>query len=103
MLPAGSQQARDVARFAHFSDGWLVRLPDEHGEFVIGDFRYATLPDAIAPLWGIAVDVARPDDHVRYLTMRSVGPGLLSDFGCRVSGDCLVPVAPLVDQGAPRR
>ena len=102
-LPPDSQQARDVARFAHFSDGWLVRLPDEDGQVVIGDFRYATLPDAIAPLWGIAVDVARPDDHVRYLTMRSVGPGLLSDFGCRVSGDCLVPVAPLVDQGAPRR
>ena len=109
MLPAGSQQARDVARFAHFSDGWLVCLPDgadgadgadRADDIVIGDFRYATLPDAIAPLWGIAVDVARPDEHVRYRTMRSVGPGLLADFGCRVSGDCLVP---LVDQGAARR
>lgn len=99
-LPAGSVAAIDIARFEHFSDGWLVRVDDDDararagarpGEVVVGDFRYAMLPDAVEPLWGIVIDPARPDDHVRYVTMRRVNDDVMAGFWCRVEGSCLGP------------
>jgi inner membrane protein len=67
-LPADSVQARDVARFARLSEGFLARHPERPE--VIGDVRYAMLPDSVRPLWGIAIDPARPDRHVEFLTFR---------------------------------
>lgn len=67
-LPAGSAQAHDVARFERLSEGFLARHPDRPE--VIGDVRYAMLPDSVRPLWGIAIDPARPDRHVEFLTFR---------------------------------
>lgn len=60
--------ARDVERFREFSDGYLVRHPGD--ERVIGDPRYAMLPDGLEPLWGIRVDEEKPESHVRYETFR---------------------------------
>lgn len=68
-LPAGSVQAQDVARFDRLSEGFLVRHPDRPE--VIGDVRYAMLPDSVRPLWGIAINPAHPDRHVSFLTFRS--------------------------------
>lgn len=67
-LPAGSVQLNDVRRFEHFSDGWLGVHPDN--PMVIGDLRYATLPDRISPLWGIALSPDKPDTHVKWATFR---------------------------------
>jgi inner membrane protein len=67
-LPPGSVQARDVERFRRESDGFLVRHPDRPD--VIGDVRYAMLPDSVRPLWGIRLDPAQPDRHVEFLAMR---------------------------------
>ncbi len=50
-LPESSVLARDLDRFHHFSDGFLVWHP-EHKD-VIGDLRYAALPQSVKPLWGI--------------------------------------------------
>ncbi len=51
-LVAGEgQRATDIERFRAFSDGFLVLDPANPG--LIGDARYAMLPTAIAPLWGI--------------------------------------------------
>lgn len=99
-LPEDSVAARDVARFDHFSDGWLMRIDDEDGrrraaarpgEVVIGDFRYAMLPDEMAPLWGIVVDPARPHEHVRYVTMRRVDDAVRARLWCLLDGSCLTP------------
>ncbi len=60
--------AGDVERFREFSDGYLVRHPGE--ESVIGDPRYAMLPDGLEPLWGIRIDERSPDRHARYETFR---------------------------------
>jgi inner membrane protein len=67
-LPPQSVQMNDVRRFQHFSDDWLGVHPTE--PLVIGDLRYATLPDRISPLWGIALDPAQPDRHVKLAYFR---------------------------------
>jgi inner membrane protein len=92
-LAPGDRQARDVARFERFSDGWLVRLPADHG-VLVGDLRYAMLPDRIDPLWGIRLDPERPDAHARYVTRRSADAQTRARFGCMVLGTCLSPFAP---------
>lgn len=99
-LAPGSVAANDVARFDHFSDGWVVRVDDEGararagaglGEVLIGDFRYAMRPDSVEPIWGIVVDPARPDVHARYVTMRRVNAAMLDGFWCLLQGSCLGP------------
>jgi inner membrane protein len=67
-IAADSVLARDIRRFAHFSDDWLAWHPKQVG--VIGDLRYALRPDAVSPLWGIAVDAAKPDSHVKFVSFR---------------------------------
>ena len=61
---SSSQMYLDIQRFARFSDGFLVRhlgYPN-----VIGDIRYAMLPNGVEPLWGITIDQAQPDTHVPF-------------------------------------
>lgn len=77
--------ARDVERFRRFSDGWLVasegeRSPPDSGAVLVGDARYAMLPDRIDPLWAIRVDPARPDAHVEFVTRRDARPEVLARF-----------------------
>ena len=57
-------QRADLERFRHFSDGCLIE--DRRFEGVVGDFRYAAVPDSVAPLWGIGVDGLAPGEHVRF-------------------------------------
>ncbi|CAN5366173.1 metal-dependent hydrolase [soil metagenome] len=64
---SGGVQQRDFERFAHFSDRWLIRHPDDPE--VIGDARYAMLPDSLRPLWGIGVG-GDPGEHVTWETFR---------------------------------
>lgn len=55
------------ARFAAFSDGWLVADPRHPGR--LGDARYAMLPNSLRPLWGIEVD---SDGAAHFVTDRSM-------------------------------
>ncbi len=43
----------DIARFEYFSAGYLVEDPRHPG--FVSDFRYAGVPNDIAPMWGIDV------------------------------------------------
>lgn len=65
---AGSVLARDIERFTHFSDGFVARHPERPD--VLGDVRYALLPNSTLPLWGIRFDPARQDEHVAFVTFR---------------------------------
>ncbi|MDA1265591.1 MAG: metal-dependent hydrolase [Planctomycetota bacterium] len=65
-------QLADVERFRHFSNGYLIEDPRHPG--VIGDLRYAALPDAVAPLWGIDPTGKAPEEHLAYRTFRGLGP-----------------------------
>ncbi|MCB1875985.1 MAG: metal-dependent hydrolase [Chromatiales bacterium] len=53
-LPESLQLA--LTRFERLSDGWLVRHPLDAA--VVGDIRYAMLPDSNQPLWGLRLPEA---------------------------------------------
>ncbi|MGI9241215.1 MAG: metal-dependent hydrolase [Verrucomicrobiales bacterium] len=69
-LPPDSVLAGDLARFDHFSDSFLAQHPTEAD--VVGDLRYAALPQSIKPLWGIRVDRERVDSHVPFENFRDI-------------------------------
>ncbi|HBL30442.1 MAG TPA: metal-dependent hydrolase [Acidobacteria bacterium] len=86
-LDPDSIAARDLERFRHFCDGWLVALErDKQGRLLVGDLRYAMLPDEIRPLWAIRLDPSTPGRHVDYVTLREVAPGTLARFAAMVRG-----------------
>lgn len=51
--PLPLQAQEELARFSHFSDGYLARVPDEPR--VLGDMRYSLLPNSLVPLWGLSL------------------------------------------------
>lgn len=59
----------DIQRFKYFSADYLAWHPDKAN--VIGDVRYALLPDSIKPLWGIEFDAEQTQQHVRFVTYRN--------------------------------
>lgn len=68
--PLDALQRGDVERFRFFSDGYLIAHPTQPG--VIGDLRYAALPDTLEPLWGIDARDVAPGEHLAYRTFRSL-------------------------------
>jgi inner membrane protein len=46
-----ARRVRDLQRFAHFTNGWLARAPDDPD--LIGDARYSMSPRDFVPVWGI--------------------------------------------------
>lgn len=65
---------KDILRFEHFSDGFLVIHPEYPS--VLGDLRYSLLPNGIKPLWGIEIDMDREDQHIS-----------MSDYDRKITGD----------------
>ena len=68
VVTAGSVLARDIERFTHFSDSFVARHPERPD--VLGDVRYALLPNSTLPLWGIRFDPAQQGKHVEFMTFR---------------------------------
>ncbi len=69
-LPRDSRLARDIGRFDHFSDGFLAHHPTFVD--VVGDLRYAALPQSVKPLWGIRIDRSQVNAHVPFESFREV-------------------------------
>jgi inner membrane protein len=69
-LDKNSVLYRDILRFQDFSSNMVILKPNE--ENVIGDARYSLLPHQISPLWGISVDLEKPDQHAVFSTFRNV-------------------------------
>jgi len=67
-LPASSVLAQDIARFSHFSSGFLAIRPEQ--PHVLVDVRYSNLPTTTAPLWGIEINPDQPDQHAKYTLYR---------------------------------
>lgn len=67
-LPASSVLAQDIARFSHFSGGFLAIRPEQPD--VLVDVRYSNLPTTTAPLWGIEINPEQPDQHAKYTLYR---------------------------------
>jgi len=78
-LDRNSQQARDIERFAWFSNGYVARDPVFHNRVI--DVRYSLLPNEVAPLWSIELSPqAGPAQHVTYLTHREPGSRSAGDL-----------------------
>jgi inner membrane protein len=69
---------KDIQRFNTYSSGFLVLHPDH--PTVIGDIRYAMLPNALQPLWGIETDHTQPEKHVIYKDIRVINEDKVDAF-----------------------
>ncbi|KHA61515.1 membrane-bound metal-dependent hydrolase [Vibrio variabilis] len=68
-LDMSSQQAIDIGRFAHFSNGYLA--VDPNNPMRIMDVRYSIVPNQINPLWSIQLSpYANKEEHVQYVVER---------------------------------
>lgn len=84
-LDAGSQQARDVARFRRFSDGFVARDPDRSDRII--DVRYSALPTSVRGLWSIELAAnAPPNAHVQYRTHREGTRESLGELWAMIAG-----------------
>lgn len=86
-FPENSRAHRDLERFYRFSDGWLVRHPEQPSLY--GDLRFALLPTSAIPLWGIALDPANPEAAPRWVTLREMSPALRNCFMAMLKGETL--------------
>lgn len=71
-LVSDTQQGRDLARFRHFSDGYLAL--DPRAPVTVVDVRYSLLPNRADALWGIRLNPATPERHAAWVTDRGVTP-----------------------------
>lgn len=62
-------QYQDILRFDKLSNGYLVVHPKDRN--VLGDIRYAMLPNSIEPLWGIHLSPGKDKEHVTQALFRS--------------------------------
>ncbi|WP_138429909.1 metal-dependent hydrolase [Fodinibius saliphilus] len=74
----GTTLYNDIKRFDTLSDGYLIQHP-EHPN-IIGDGRYAMLPTALNPLWGIKIDTTNAEMHVPFKTFRNPTSNVRSNF-----------------------
>ncbi|NGP88855.1 metal-dependent hydrolase [Fodinibius halophilus] len=74
----GTTLYKDIKRFNTLSDGYLIQHP-RHSN-IIGDGRYALLPTAINPLWGIEVDTTNTAEHTPFKTFRNPTPKVRTTF-----------------------
>ena len=69
-IPPDTRAAQDLKRFATFSDGWLAIDPSRPE--LVGDARYAMIPNSIVPLWGVLIDRSDLDKPLQFVTNRSL-------------------------------
>lgn len=50
---ADSPTRKTLGELAAFAHGWLTVTRSADGRVVVGDARFATLPDSIEPMWGV--------------------------------------------------
>lgn len=56
---AGTPNAAILTDFSRFTGGWNSVEPTEDGSLVIGDIRFALLPDRASPLWSVRMQGER--------------------------------------------
>ncbi len=87
--PKGSPANNNAKRFVAFTGGLTVSYagPPQW----LGDARYAMLPTAIAPLWGIEFNTNTPDTGLRWRTNRAVSTTTRRYFFTMLLGGTLTP------------
>jgi inner membrane protein len=77
-LEKSSVLYNDIQRFNTYSSGFLVSHPDIPA--VVGDIRYAMLPNGLRPLWGIETNGKQPEKHVKYKDIRVINEDKVNTF-----------------------
>lgn len=83
----GSLQSRDLDYFRFFSDGWVARVPGDVG--LVGDIRFAMIPNHIMPLWGIRAWPDAPERHVTFENIRRRTPQDAAMLWTMIKGEAL--------------
>lgn len=65
-LGENTQQRQDILRFNKFTLGFLY----EHQPHILADLRYGLLVNSADPLWGIKVNITKPNMHVERFVNR---------------------------------
>lgn len=84
LVSEGTTQARDIERFRFFSQGYLIQSPND--PMVIGDLRYALLPNSTLPLWGVRVNPWSPGEHVKMETYRNPSESNFDELWAMIRG-----------------
>ena len=83
-LKQDSQQRKDIERFRWFSQDYLGFDEEKN---LVTDVRYSMIPNQIAPMWGLAIDIQRGvDEHAIWWTSRGLENSQLDLFRDMVSG-----------------
>jgi len=84
-LDESTQQAEDVRRFRHFSDGHVSLHPRDPDRVI--DVRYSMLPNEIDPLWSIRLDPsAGADAHAVFRNHRDQTRSRAGDLWAMIMG-----------------
>jgi inner membrane protein len=74
----------DLERFRVFSNSFLIQDPRHEG--IISDFRYAAIPSAVAPLWGVDFGGAVPGKHLTFHRFNDVDKAARAQFTDQLLG-----------------
>jgi len=77
-IPEDSRLYFDLKRFDLFSDSYLY-LPEGTGNLV-GDLRYALIPNSLVPLWGVRWEAGAYDSAVEFETFRNLDKAKRDQF-----------------------
>ena len=77
-LSPDSVLKKDIERFRWFSDDYLFQ--SSSSPLVLGDLRYATIPNSLEPLWGISFHPEEETKHVSLEYFRVVDDQIKSTF-----------------------
>lgn len=80
------QQHVDVGRFSWFSQDYVAMDPQVENRII--DVRYSTVPNQLVALWAIELNPdAGPNEHVKFVNLRSVDDGQLDQIASFLRGD----------------
>lgn len=88
-LPRDSVLAGDIDRFNKFSDNFIALQSGEQDLLV--DVRYSSLPNSIAPLWAIEMNLEQPEQHAQFRVFRSMSKPLREEFMALLMGKSRQP------------
>ena len=84
-LSEKSVLADDIARFNHFSGGYLGIKPER--PHLLIDVRYSNLPTSTDPLWAIEINTHKPDQHAQYQLFRDASHNVRQRFMSLLLGE----------------
>ena len=77
-LDIESQQRKDIERFRWFSQDYLGF---DYEKSLVTDVRYSMVPNQIAPMWGVVIDVQKSkNEHAIWWTSRTLEQSQLDMF-----------------------